>query len=517
MSDHRYDICIIGAGVAGLLLALEARKYYRDVCIIESGSKTPEDYYQALNDTDTSALQYDSVESRARAVGGSMHLWAGRCGTLDPIDFEERSWISMSGWPINSSDLKPFYEKALTRFKCPFPSNPIFNPSKPESSALQSAAIEEKNYFLLDYVNGNFVKKDLLTELNQADNVTLLQQTTLVSLETSDGNKIDSCKIASDDRKSTNSVPGVIHADRFVIACGGIESARLLLASRSHSPEGIGNAHDLVGRFFTDHPRSKSAPFEISNKATVEKFKATARHQIAYRFSDDAQRLNQQPNHSFMISQSNGDIEALSSSMMDSTDGLSEKRQSAARKNLRRLWRMTPIWFRRTLRDLLSMRKTNKFVVTFKVELEPNAQSRIELSEDLDRHGTPKARINWTVTDRDRQQLTQYYEQVNRILVEADIIPDHVSMPDAYKNTTFKDSSHPIGATRMAASPEKGVVDANLKVFGVDNLYVCSSSVFPTPGSANPTLTIAALSLRLADHLRSIHTDIGTDGPEDLA
>jgi choline dehydrogenase-like flavoprotein len=430
-----------------------------------------------------------------------MHLWAGRCGTMDPIDHAQRDWVNTSGWPISHEELAPYYEKALQRLHCPFPCAPLLNPVSVASANGEPTDIEAKNFYVLDYIDGDFIKNTIRKLVNLDKNITIIEKTTVVSLEEDNKSHVQYCNAFYDGRKSPPPKPCRIHADHFVIACGGIETTRLLLNSQSSSKEGIGNAHDLVGRFFSDHPRMKTSTFEINASAPLLNRDIPKGHQVAFRFTEEAQIREQMLNHAFMIGKANADIETLAASVMDTGDSSKKKSAFSLRSHARRFWRMTPNWFRRTLKAVLAHKGGRKYVMTFKIELEPNAESRIRLSSELDRHGTQKASIDWKITDRDRQNLAAYFSKIEKFISQAGITKGPVKFPDPYNDRNFKDSSHPIGATRMAASEKEGVVDADLRVFRTPNLFICSSSVFPTPGSVNPTLTIAALALRLADTL----------------
>lgn len=497
--SKRYDVVIVGAGVAGLLLALDLRRTFSHICVIESGEEKPADYYQALNHMESAGLWYDTVESRARAFGGSMHLWAGRCGVLDDIDYEKRQWVGYSGWPVSATDLHKYYARALRRLKYRHDPSAVL---WPDDEPVVFPQMEAKYFALLDHVNGGFVGKHLRPLVDAAPQITVLERTTALSLESSDGEKIDYVDAVRDNKVFAELEHCKVFGKTFVLTAGGLESPRLLLNSRSLHPNGIGNDNDLVGRFFTDHPRMKSAKFRLNpgHRQLDRQARDLARRkqQLAYRLKDESQRRLELLNHSFTIGSAKRDIETVAAHAVDATSHPSKNRMASP---VRRLWRKSPDWVKSLAKAVLSLRSSRDKVLVFKLELAPNSESRITLSNARDRHGMPLANVDWRITDQDRKSLARYFALVKQELEASGISDRPIEMPDPYDDRNYKDSSHPIGTLRMAKSPKTGVVDADLRVFGTPNLYVCSSAVFPTAGNVNPTLTVAALALRLADRL----------------
>lgn len=498
-----YDVCIIGSGVAGLMIADKIKNAYSRICIVESGARRPEDYYQELNRCDLAIDNYDPIESRARAHGGSMHLWAGRCGMLDEADFRERSWVPLSGWPILFQDMKPHYQSALDMFG----SGLNVSDLERDQSAFDLGIPDHelKTLAILDHVDTRYVENVLMKAIRASSNITFIEKTTALSLETRDGKNISHVKAVRNGRKSGVSEAFDIRARLFVIACGGIETPRLLLASRSWFHQGVGNESGNVGRYFSDHPRFRSANFKLAQKSSLARAVAglprLGKRQIAFRLTDTAQKEHQLLNHSFTLSESSGDIEVVASGMSDN---------AASKKNLlsllkgraRFFWRKLPPNIRSLLKRVISKRKSEKYCLVFKIECTPNFSSRISLSpHGEDRNGSKIPVIEWRLSEIDKSNILRYFSILKKHIDDSGIIDGELRLPDRIEDAAIRDSSHPMGATRMSSSPEMGVVDKDLKVFDVSNLYICSSSVFPTPGNVNPTLTIAALAARLAETL----------------
>lgn len=497
-----HDVCIIGSGVAGLMIADKIKNAYPRICIVESGARRPEDYYQELNRCDLVINNYDPVESRARAHGGSMHLWAGRCGMLDEADFRERSWVPLSGWPILFQDMKPHYQSALDMFGSGLSVSDLLQ----DQSALDLGIPDHdlKTLAILDHVDTRYVENVLMKVIKERSNITFIEKTTVLSLETLDGKNISHIKAVRNGRKSGVSEAFDIHARLFVVACGGIETPRLLLASSSWFHEGIGNQSGNVGRYFSDHPRFRSANFKLAQNSSLARAVAglprTEKKQIAFRLTDSAQKEHQLLNHSFTLSESSGDIEVVASDM--SGNSASKKSVPYLKGKARLLWRKLPPDFRSLLKKFISKRKSEKYCLVFKIECTPNFSSRISLSHhNKDRNGSNLPVIDWRLSEIDRSNILKYFDILKKYIDDSGIIDGELRLPDRIEDAALRDSSHPMGATRMSSSPEMGVVDKDLRVFDVSNLYICSSSVFPTPGNVNPTLTIAALAARLAEAL----------------
>jgi choline dehydrogenase-like flavoprotein len=488
---------VIGAGAAGLALVDVLGRAGLRVLLVDTGSARPSDRHQELNRAKVTGLPYDSTGSRARAFGGTLHLWAGRCGTLDPIDFERRDWVADSGWPIGPADLKRHYDGALAFLGHPAPD--YFDRSPEAFSAPSIAAapgLEIKDFLVTDHVDGRFCAARR-RRLAATACVDVAESVTAQELVVDEHGRVTGLRCC-DSRDPGREV--LISADRFVVCAGGLETPRLLLASRARQATGLGNGRDLVGRYFSDHPRLRSAGFQLPpelrrDPTFVLRRRKTKKSQIGLRFADTLQRRHGLSNHCVMFGRRAGDIEALATTIQ------STRNRSKAASGPRAIWRRIPTGPRRVLAGALAFDRSRTFVLTSKIELRPNRDSRLTIGADRDRLGMPRIEIDWRIASEDREGLRRYFALLGTELRSLGLVERSPDFPDPDRNESYRDSSHPLGTTRMGATAREGVVDADLRVFSTSNLYLCGSSVFPTGGNVNPTLTIIALALRLAEHL----------------
>jgi choline dehydrogenase-like flavoprotein len=301
-----------------------------------------------------------------------------------------------------------------------------------------------------------------------------------------------------------------VHAKDFVVAAGGIENARLLLASQSVAPAGIGNQNDLVGRFFMEHLEMPSGVFALvgprvpdTTMYAFEWGRTKARGELA--LHADLQRARRILNSTVSLDPQSFDEQGKSTFQWVTPEVLEQRRSASATSLGSRAARS---------RDTTSAAATaaaaapRGFHLQTRQEQAPNPASRVTLSTERDAVDMPRARLDWRLTALDRRSFRQFYEVLGRELGRAGIgrvqMRDWVLEPDgAQWPSSVGGGWHHMGTTRMHADPKQGVVDPNCRVHGLANLSVAGAAVFPTAGAANPTLTLVALSLRLSDHLKS--------------
>jgi choline dehydrogenase-like flavoprotein len=267
----------------------------------------------------------------------------------------------------------------------------------------------------------------------------------------------------------------IVEGKVIVLATGAFEAARLLLASNRQLPSGIGNAHDLVGRFYTDHPKHHTGTL---NPGTLTQEYA---HELQYG-----------PKPRFCICFALDDATQIEHQLLEHVLYL----KPIYEKPIDRLWR--------TLQRRPVCRDGNGAVASYRVkfvtEQVPHQDSRLKLGTECDALGQRKLEVDWCFTDQDRRSMEKTLELLTQRFAEVGIGTfDFGNDPPSLENMT--DAAHQMGTTRMARRPEEGVVDTNCRVFGTDNLYVASSAVFPTGPSYSPTFTILALARRLGEHL----------------
>jgi len=508
--DLETDVCIIGGGVAGQTLAAALAKSDIKVSILESGDKDFRRDTQSLTQGKNIGLPYYDLETtRLRMFGGTAAIWGGRCVELDPIDFEKRDYVSAMGWPITKADLDPYYKDVFLSLGLQRPIGlwdklgkvpPPFDESKIQTGLW--AFDEEGERFT------NISRPDL-------DACDVILNATVTDIV-----KKESGAISEIIAKSLTGRLVKVKAKIFVLAAGAIESTRLLMASGG----GLGNQHDLLGRYFMEHPHARGGQIITKKLARALSLLPRAlRHKgkryAAYlRASENLQREAGILNTALSITTRKAEGEA-----MGSYRRLTDKMKHDLPSN--QLWRKlyksnkkltvkaleaTDPWS-----SALGLRlpggKSGIYAV-IRAEQSPNFDSRIQLSNERDTMGLPLANLNWQLQDIDKRSVRVLMETLGselRRLGIGDVKPsDWLYSDDILWKTDSLISKHPyggyhhMGGLRMSASPRQGVVDANCKLHDSPNLYVAGSSVFPTGGWANPTITIMALALRLGAHLR---------------
>ena len=512
------EVCIVGAGAAGITLARELVAAGMEVCLLESGGV---DHEQAVQDlahgSSIGYPYYPLVSSRLRFFGGTTSIWGGRVAQLDRIDFEKRSWVADSGWPFDKAALAPYYARAQEQldvasiYGSDNMAAQLGHTARPLDSTLLRTA-----YWQFDEQSERFTIRrcaDLVTSRKAR----ILLHATVVNIQTDHaGTSIDHIEIAN-----LRGSRAFVKAKNFVLAVGGLENPRLMLASNTVHECGLGNDHDLVGRYFMEHPRARGAhvrPKSIGQ--LMDMFPRLRRHHgnryaALLRGSEVLQEQEGILNTSFSLSVRQAPDENL---VLYKRVYKALKERLPPNRAGRALWRLVRQASVRGREQFSSLsrwnsvtRHTDDLYVVIRAEQAPNPASRVILTNDRDELGVPRIALDWRFSEIDKRSASVLMSTFDQELRRCDL--GHLEQASwldkdgpAWETDTLI-SNHPIGGyhhigtTRMALSPRKGVVDADCRVHGLDNLYVAGSSVFPTGGWANPTLTIMALALRLADEL----------------
>jgi choline dehydrogenase-like flavoprotein len=465
----RYDVCIIGGGVAGIVVATTLARQKRRVLLLEAGGTEYSDRSQHIYAGEIVGRDYlDLGITRLRYLGGSSNHWDGLCRPLEPHDFDPRPYVEGSGWPIGSDEIKPYLIPAceILEIEHAFGEREL----EAENSDLKEVIFQQSPPVrLLDkYLRTMRASSALDVYLNA--NVTGLRFD-------SGSERVGAALFRG---YHDHSPIHQIEADRYVLALGGIENARLLLNVADRSPLVNSGAADFVGRFFMDHPHFVIGHYVVNaNKTTVGrelKFVApTAAYLKRRQIGNCAVRIEPSVDGRIFEGHALDEVRRL---ICEST-----------------VYRCTEPAEAGTLRAV--------------AEQVPNADSRVRLSNDKDRFGLRRVAVDWRLSPLDKTtirivglELGRYFALTNigRIRLADWVLSDDDAVP-GLEQGGYGTGFHHMGTTRMGGSPEDGVVDRNCAVFGVPNLYVAGSSVFRTVGYANPTLTIVQLTLRLADHL----------------
>lgn len=520
------DVCIVGAGVAGITLARELEGTGLRVLVLESGGHDGPGDPDDLRHVSVGYSYYRAGHARDRGVGGSSLHWpldeGWRARPLDPIDFERRPGIAHSGWPLSRRDLDPYYERANAVCELGPAEYDVESWEQPFTPQLPlDPAVAHTTMFQLGSTNfGRFSD-----ELAGARDVRILLHATVTALEQGpDLHRIDRVHVAAGE-----GIRFSVRADAFVLAMGGIDNPRLLLASTGRQPGGVGNGRDLVGRFFMERLSTRSAHIvpddpELVARATlygVHRVRGT-RVEATVRLTDDVIRREQLLNCTcFLLVRSEAfTAEAVRSvaTLVKGTrrwpppDGVARHVRNivVGGRDLSRLvrQRMAPPTVREHL--VLAVRPQGEQL--------PNPESRVTLDERTDRFDVPRARLDWRLSELDRRSIRRTQQLLGTELERAGVGRLIGPLGDEDPPALFEGNRHHMGTTRMDDDPARGVVDRDGRMHEVRNLYVTGSSVFPTAGCSNPTLTIAALALRLGDHLRAaLGVDRRRSGAADVA
>ena len=452
------DVCIIGSGPAGAILGCALARRGLSVLLVESGPALDAPRDPRALDLDVystnGALGYPLAATRFRGAGGTSNLWSGSCPRMQPIDFEVNAYTPRGApWPIRYEDLEPYYFGAEVELQVFGVDGTPYTPPRRDPFPFQMKAafpvaeelmrrrgIDLALYRLprsTDQPVGLRVARTHLPELAASRCATVVTDATATRVQAGPRGRIDGIRL-----EGFTQPPRLARARAYVIACGGVESARLLLLS------GLGNRSDEVGRNFMEH---------------VVVLKGIGVIDVDWPVT---------PHGEWLCTE--------------------EFQRDAKRRGLGSL-RIRPVFDVLPAGDGGAPRQV-KLTVRAEIECQPSAANRVTLSEQRDAFGNPGAQLALDFTDADRRTIDYCETLVWRLLAQfgaTDVTIDRVP--------TW--GHHHMGTCRMGDDPRTSVVDRNLRVHGTTNLYVASSGAFVTTGISNPTLTIVALSLRLAEHL----------------
>jgi choline dehydrogenase-like flavoprotein len=510
----RYDICIVGAGAAGISLALQFERTPLRVCLLEAGGSSYDPLTQRLLEGDVIAARYPPLrDTRLSAFGGSTHVWAGWCRPLEPLDFERRDWCRAGGWPFGFDELRPYYARAhkvcgLAAFH--------YEPDHWASVLGLPRLLARDTTFSNEIFHiqaQNFAHR-YLQQLRQSKNIDVVLHAPVRDLQV----EREACTGVR--VRTLQGQEFAVSADHFVLAAGGIENARLLLLS-SESPEAApGNAHGLVGRYFTDHPYIDPGFLVLSERDPLHFYRlrpvaanpgaSSVRGVLSLRRGvTERERLLQaafffHPRYESHRLFATGEVKAFlqlwNKAKHRAVPGAGWE---YARRAARAPHRLAVALARKLV---VGHGPATRWRMRAMFETEFRFDNRVTLSDEYDRLGRRRARVEWQLSDTDIDNMRRVTRLLDEAIRRSEVGYLELSFPDepsAWRGAT-EGGLHHMGTTRMHVAPEHGVVDENGRVHGTSNVFVAGSSVFPSGGYANPTLTIIALTLRLGDHLKQV-------------
>lgn len=531
--EHTCDLCIVGSGPVGMALALEFERFGRDVVVLESGrNRVSPELTEASRATIVNPRRHAPMEiAVCRALGGTSWTWGGRCVAFDDVDFEARAYVPHSGWPIVHDEVKPWYSRAAEYLLCgndTFYSSPRYlgNLGGDFSVAsLERWSTESR----LALVHGKRIER--------SERITLCLNSTVVALNLgADGRVVESLLVAGPDGQSR------VKARIVILAGGGVETTRLLLAAQRNWPGHFGGADGPLGRYYMGHISGKIANIVLSRPASVadldfeidasgtyvrRRFVLSAAAQRTHRllntsFFPDNAPFHDPRHHSSALSAVFLALALppigrllLPEAIRTAHIGPKPRRYGAHIANVLYGAPAGALDLLKIIRDrfLTKPRKPSflvrnpdgMYALHYHAEQEPNPESRVVLTDEVDSFGLPRVAIDLRFTEGDARSVIGTHQVLDAALranavgrleywYPKEQLRDHVL-------AQASDGLHQVGTTRMGQDRQDSVVDPDLKVHDIANLHVVSSSVFPTTGQANSTLLATALGIRLAHHL----------------
>lgn len=524
----RAQVCVIGAGPAGISIATELAGTGISVAVLESGGL----------DTDATDLGQPAATSRfadhrgiwtTRQFGGNGNMWHVNAGVgpnhlrllpLHEADLEKRDWVADSGWPIPYADLAPYYERAQAWFALEprgYAPDAWEGPNAPrlplEGTGLRTG--------MFHFAYKNVILDTYRQALDKAENVTVYTNATVARLDTDEsGERVTGATAVSAPGRSVR-----FGADMFILAQGGLATPQLLLSSTNAAhPTGIGNANDLVGRYFMDHPLLFGGLLIPKSRDLIDRMGLYDLRRVDgmsamghLQFTDALLRTERCANISAIL------FPRRSMSARREA-GFQASRRLRAALQKRGPWATKDLFttmlgvdgFGQQLYDRLvspishlgvggwsqktkPSERFDHFEVLHQAEQTPHRDNRVKLAEERDALGNRRIEIHCTWRDEDRELVYRAQDVMAREIAKSGIGEFRIQRPFEMKTSS---TTHFLGATRMSADPRDGVVDTNGRVHGVPNLMIAGSAVFPTGGYANPTLSLVAMAIRAADRVK---------------
>ena len=523
------DVCIVGAGVAGVTLARELCGTDVRVCVLESGGLNPETATQSLCGGENVGHPYFPLDTaRSRNFGGSSYRWLaelgdGRVGArlrpLDAIDFEAREWLPYSGWPFDKKQMDPFYERAQAVCQVGPYTYDVEDWEEPGRTPRLPLHRDRVKTVMFQLCSRDVFGTRHQEDIRHASNITTYLHATAVEVETARyPDVVSGIRVACLNGKGFRA-----HATWYVLALGGIETPRLLLLSRATQKDGLGNQHDLVGRFFMEHPHLASGFFlpndpklfqavglydtHSRNGMPIEGKLALSEGVLRQeRLLNCCTQIEPVGNLGVVSSLSEGvhTVKALGSSLRHGDIAEFNQQLSTV---FPVIGEFSIVLYRKAMKVfkfLQRFEKVTRFRLRHMTEQAPNPDSRVTLCEARDALGQFRARLDWRLSAQDIRSIIRSQEIIDAELRRVGLGRLRIELQDDTPPLHVKGGWHHMGTTRMHVDPTQGVVDAHGRIHGMSNVFIAGSSVFPTGGYANPTLTTVALTVKLADHIKRL-------------
>jgi choline dehydrogenase-like flavoprotein len=496
LAGSEFDHTIVGAGAAGILLAVRLAERGRTVLLLESGGLLPGPDRQDLNRIEQTGKSLSNpIATRERAVGGTTTVWGGQSLPFSALDFEPRDWVDHSGWPIDFREVDRFYAQAnqFIGVDALDYRNDIDRRLGVKPVGFDPATVDR--HYAKWAPEPNFLKRH---GRKLKSGVTVLYNCHLSRIDLDDRNAVASIEIAN-FRGERRSLP----VSNLILAAGGIETTRILLLNNHQVADGLGSQSGWLGKGFMEHPACDMGIVETGDMRRLQtslgvRMRLGRLYSVRMTASAPWQRANR--------------LLAVSASLLwrhkgDTFGPFAELRQFLQRPTPKRLVKviglldelLPAIWVLATQGVVYKPGATA--VLSLMTEQEPCLDSRITLGKETDRFGQRLASLDWRISDLTWQTMVSFTHalsaELSRLRLGEVRLYEHVRADAADWRQFIGDVNHHMGGARMSSRPDQGVVDPQLQVWGISNLHVCSTAVFPTSSHSNPTLTLLALAERL--------------------
>jgi choline dehydrogenase-like flavoprotein len=480
------DLAIIGGGPAGISLALALADTKLNILLLESGGTNFDPANQKMYAGSQTGQHYIALDAgRLRFLGGSTNHWGGWCRPLDTIDFEQREWMPHSGWPFPRKALDAYYPRAQKLVEA----GPWLYDKAGASAAALGAPLQlgDGGVYTSWFQFSKTRDSNLPTyfghryedDLKRAPRVKPLLHANVTGIRLArDATRVDHLDVATLNGKRFTVKPRVT-----VLACGGMENVRLLLASNDVMTGGVGNQNDLVGRFFADNPTPRDVATLVSFAGPLA------------------------PYYGSNLALANGPI--LQAAFAPTDDFRRTRRTTASLTTVEQPLELDDTGKAAVITTAIALgvdaSNAKVYSLGCGMELLPDPERRLTLTGEKDALGLPRLKLSMRVAEADFSLYHDTLKELGRQLLVSGTGMVKITRRESWSQN-MDWGNHHLGTTRMHDDPKQGVVNADSQVHGVGNLYIAGSSVFPTYSASNPTLNLIALTLRLADHLKKAMT-----------
>jgi choline dehydrogenase-like flavoprotein len=511
-TDLSASVCIVGAGIAGLIAATRlARNKQLRIVVVESGLKKLDPSLSALNEVENAADKYHA-DLRARGLGGTSLIWSGKLLPLSPHDTLPRPYLNLGGWPFDSAELEPYRQEIEALMGVD--SEPYDGHIAQEQLDPQALLPRDDIDFCVRWPKRPSRKNHNLAyilrkEIEGLENLEIWLGATASHFDFDlDSTKITALSCINHARKKLR-----VMASQYLIAAGTLETTRLLLLADRQSNGSISRGCDAIGRYFNDHLGVNAAIIRprdntLTNQILNDRIRLNSQRHLHFELRPEVQRKHGIGSGYFELGSDLPDSSALTKAKQV-VQRLKRGQVAVGYQDIQAILQDSPSLFWaaqwRWMRKHYYWPSNANIYVVIRIEQLPQWHNRISLSDQTDALQLPKLKVEWTKTDADEHLFRVMIEKIDRYwkahlsdVCDLEWKPEVLNSEFGVVNLAL-DLAHPAGSTRMGITASDSVLDRYLRVHRIENLSVASASVFPSSGSANPTLTIMQLAMRAAD------------------